>query len=111
MVVVVGFGDVDYYYSGHQIFDASQVVNVEEVHGACDAVVIVAVADVVVVEVAEVGSEVGKSVEVVLADEGKMDEPLVEEVVQAVGRIVGDSQLMADKGCTLVELEVGAAAG
>lgn len=112
MVVVVGFGDVDCYYSGHQIFDASQVVNVEEVHGACDAVVIAVVADVVVVvEVAEVGSEAEKSVEVVLADEGKMDEPLVEEVVQAVERIVGDSQLMADKGCTLVELEVGAAAG
>lgn len=107
---VVDFGDVYCYYLGHQIFDVLQVVNVEEAYDERDAVVIVAVADVVV-EVAEVGSEVGKSVEVVSVDEGKMDEALVEEVVQVVERIVGDSQLMADTGYMLAGLAAGAVAG
>jgi hypothetical protein len=101
-VEVVGFGDVYCYYSGHQIFDVSPAVNVEKAYGECDAVVIVAV----VVEVPEVGSEAGKSVGVVLADEGKMDEPLVEGVVQVVEHIVGDNQLMADTGYMLAELAV-----
>jgi hypothetical protein len=109
--VVVGFDDVYCYYSGHQIFDVSQVVNVEEWYGECDALVIVAVADVVVVETAEVGSEAEKSVEAVPADECKMDEPLVEEVVQFVEHIVEDSQPMADRGYMLVGLAAAAVAG
>lgn len=108
VVEVVGFGDV-YYYSGHQIFDVSQVVNAEEAYGECDAVVIVAVAGVVVVEVAEVESEAEKSVEVVLVDEGKMDEPFVEGVAQVVEHIE-DSQLMADMDYKPAELVAEAVA-
>jgi len=114
VVVVVGFGDVDCCYSDHQIFGVSQVVNVEEAYDECDAVVIVGVADVVVVvvEVAEVGSEAEKSAEVVLVDEGTVDEPLVVGVVvQVVEHIVGDSQLMADKGYMLAGLAVEEVAG
>jgi hypothetical protein len=102
VVEVVDFGDVYCYYSGHQIFDASPAVNVAKVCGECDAVVIVAVADVV--EVPEVGSKAGKNVGVVLADEGKTDEPLVEGEVQVVEHSVEDNQLMADKGYMLAEL-------
>jgi hypothetical protein len=56
VVVTVGFGDVYCYYSGRQIFDVSQVANVEEAHGERDAVVIVAAVDVDA-EVPEVRSE------------------------------------------------------
>lgn len=107
VVEAVGFGDVYCYYSGLQIFDVSQVANVEEAHGECDAVVIVAVVDVDV-EVPEVRSEPGKSVGVVPADEGK-DEPFVEGVAQVVKHIVGDNQLMADTGYMLAELAAEAA--
>ena len=110
VVEVVDFGDVYCYYSGRQIFDVSLVVNVAEAHGECDAVVIVAVADVVVA-VPEAGSEAGKSVGIVLVDESKMDEPLVEGVVQVVEHIVVDTQPMADTGYMLVELAVEAVAG
>ena len=106
VVEAVGFGDVYCYYSDRQIFDVSQVVNVEEGHGERDAVVIVAVVDVV--EVPEVQPEAGKSVGVVPADEGK-DEPLVEGVAQVVEHIVGDNQLMADTGYMLAELAAEAA--
>lgn len=96
-----GFGDVC-CYSGRQIFDVSQVANVEEAHGERDAVVIVAAVDVDV-EVPEVRSEAGKSVGVgvVLADEGK-DEPFVEGAVEE--HIVANNQLMADTGYMLAEL-------
>ena len=77
------------------------MVNVEEVHGVRDAVVIVEVD--VDVEVPGVRSEVGKSVEVVQADVGK-DEPFVEGVAQVVEHIVGDNQLMTDTGYMLAEL-------
>ena len=107
VVEAVGFGDVYCYYSGRQIFDVSQVANVEEAHDERDAVGIVAVVGVVV-EVPEVQSEAGKSVGVVPADEGK-DEPLVEEVAQVVEHIVGDNQLMADTGYMLAELAAEAA--
>lgn len=103
VVEVVDFDDVYCYYSGRQIFDVSPVVNVAEAYGGCDAVVIVAVADVVG-EVPEVGSETGKNAGVVQGDEGKMDEPLVERVVQVVEHIVEDNQLMADMGYMLAEL-------
>ena len=103
----VGFDDVYCYYSGRQIFDASQVADVEEAHGERDAVVIVAVVDADV-EVPEVQSEAGKSVEVVRAEEGK-DEPFVEGVAQVVEHIVEDNQLMADTGYMLVELAAEAA--
>ena len=102
VVEAAGFDDVYCYYSGHQIFDVSQVANVEKAHGERDAVVIVAVADVGV-EVPEVRLEAGKNVGVVPADEGK-DEPFVEGVAQVVEHIVGDNQLMADTGYMLAEL-------
>ena len=107
VVEAVGFDDVYCYYSGRQIFDVSQVVNVEEVHGGHDAVVIVGVVDVDV-EVPEVRSEAGKSVGVVPADEGK-DEPFVEGVAQVVEHIVEHNQLMADTGYMLAELAAEAA--
>lgn len=106
-VEAVGFGDVYCYYSGRQIFDVSQVANVEEAHDERDAVGIVAVVGVVV-EVPEVRSEAGKNVGVVPADEGK-DEPLVEGVAQVVEHIVGDNQLMADTGYMLAGLAAEAA--
>ena len=109
VVEVVGFDDV-YYYSGHQISVASQVVNVEEAYDGYDEVVIVAVVDVAAVA-AEAGWEGGKSVEVVLADESRMDERLVEGVVQVVEHIVGDSQLMADMDYTPAELAAEGVAG
>jgi hypothetical protein len=107
VVEAVGFDDVYYYYSGRQIFDVSQVVNVEEVHGGRVAAVIVAVVDVDV-EVPEVRSEEGKSAGVVPADEDK-DEPFVEGVAQVVEHIVGHNQLMADTGYMLADLAVEAA--
>ena len=104
VVEAVGFDDVYYYYyySGRQIFDVSQVANVEEAPGERDAVVIVAVVDVDV-EVPEVRSEAEKSVGVASADEGK-DEPSVEGVAQVVEHIVGDNQLLADTDYMLAEL-------
>ena len=107
-VEAVDFDDVYCCYSGRQIFDVSQVVNVEEVHGVRDAVVIVEVD--VDVEVPGVRSEVGKSVEVVQADVGK-DEPFVEGVAQVVEHIVGDNQLMTDTGYMLAELAAAQAEG
>ena len=101
VVEAVGFDDVYCCYSGHQIFDASQVANVEEAHGGRDAVVIVVV--VGVDEVPEVRSEAGKNVGVVPADEGK-DEPFVEGVAQVVEHIVAHNQLLADTGYMLAEL-------
>lgn len=108
-VEAVDFDDVYCCYSGRQIFDVSQVVNVEEVHGGRDAVVIVGVVDVDV-EIPVVRSEAGKSVGVVPEDEGK-DEPFVEEVVQVVEHIVGHNQLMADTGYMLAELAAAQAEG
>lgn len=102
VVEVVDFGDVYCYYLGRQIFDVSPVANVAEAYDKCDAVVIVAVADVV--EVPEVGSEAGKSVGVVQGDEGKKDGPLVEGVVQVGEHIAEDNQLMVDMGYMLAEL-------
>jgi hypothetical protein len=107
VVEAVGFDDVYCYYSGRQISDVSQVVNVEEAHGGRDAVVIAGVVDVDV-EVPEVRSEAGKSVGFVPADEGK-NEPFVEGVAQVVEHIVGHNQLMADTGYMLAELAAEAA--